>query len=646
MRTTLKRGIGRGAPVNGNGRAVFPPGILTPVRRYTQPPPPRRSGLQLLARFLGWSFAAVLLVAGALAGGAYLYFHESVAAVQAHTPAVKAAAKRLDVALPGHAAIALVVGYDRRANDPKGTPSRSDTIMLLRADPQTKTISLLSFPRDLWVDVRCPGRLAFGGRINTAYAYCGPAGTLETVKSLTGLPINYLITVDFHGFKEIVNKLHGVWIDVDQRYFNTHSGPTGYATINLRPGYQRLSGQQALDFVRYRHTDSDFYRLARQQAFVKSFKQQIAGSIKPTKLPGLISAITRNVEVGRGGGRQIDGKTVLSYALFAYGLPAGHFFQAKIQNPTSDSSFDVLASSEEIQAAVGDLVNPDVEAPRKATAAVLGRKLQRRAPKPSETTVTVLNGNGVPGSAGSASYALSQRGYELLEPSGGALANAPTQDYFHTKIYFDPRVKRSKAAALAAQTLFEPADVAKLPAPIRRLSPGSALMIVVGNTFHGEIAPASIDRTPRRQPAYVRYDPAASLDALREVRRRVPFRLELPAVIERNSRLDLEQPVRVYTMTEGHKGVRMVFRTGAREYWGIQQTDWEDAPVLADRSFRHVLGKKSKRTFDFYYSGPHLHMIVLRENGATYWVVNSLLDTLSNETMVAIAKGLKPLGKR
>ena len=49
-------------------------------------------------------------------------------------------------------------------------------------------------------------------------------------------------------------------MDVDQRYYNDHSGPTGYATINLQPGYQKLNGYQALDFVRFRHTDSDLYR--------------------------------------------------------------------------------------------------------------------------------------------------------------------------------------------------------------------------------------------------------------------------------------------------------------------------------------------------------------------------------------------------
>jgi hypothetical protein len=72
----------------------------------------------------------------------------------------------------------------------------------------------------------------------------------------------------------------------------------------------------------------------------------------------------------------------------------------------------------------------------------------------------------------------------------------------------------------------------------------------------------------------------------------------------------------------------------------VQETDWDDAPVLADRSFRHRL---KGRDYDLYYSGKHLHLVVLRQGDATYWVVNTLLDSLSNETMLAIAKGLKPL---
>ena len=180
--------------------------------------------------------------------------------------------------------------------------------MLIRADPATKTISLLSFPRDLIVPIYCKDGLVAHDRINSAYARCGATGSLDTVKELTGLPINYLITLNFHGFKEIVDQLGGVWMDIDRRYYNRNVGTaaTNYANINLQPGYQRLSGGAALEFVRFRHTDSDFFRLARQQEFVRSFKEQVAKNFDVGKLPGIISTVTRNVEIA---GQDIVGYT-------------------------------------------------------------------------------------------------------------------------------------------------------------------------------------------------------------------------------------------------------------------------------------------------------------------------------------------------
>ena len=125
-------------------------------------------------------------------------------------------------------------------------------------------------------------------------------GTLDTVKHFTSLPINYLITVNFHGFKEIVDKIGGIWLDVDRRYYHVNNGTAAenYANINLQPGYQLLTGEQALDFVRYRHTDDDYHRIARQQQFVRALKQQFAHKFSPLELPSLVPTITNNVEVG------------------------------------------------------------------------------------------------------------------------------------------------------------------------------------------------------------------------------------------------------------------------------------------------------------------------------------------------------------
>jgi LCP family protein required for cell wall assembly len=648
MRTTLKRGIGRGAAADGNGRPVLPPGALSPITVYRQPPPPRRSRWATLRTVLGWMVVALLVAAGSAAGGAYLWFHQSVAAVVASTPEVKVAAKRLDIALPGEPATALVIGYDKRAGElNKGMQPRSDTIMLVRADPETKSVSMLSFPRDLFVEIHCPGRATFSARINGAYSECGTKGTLETVRKLTGLPINYLITVNFRGFRQLVDAVGGIWMDVDRRYFNDRGGDFGYATINLFPGYQKLGGYQALDYVRYRHTDSDLYRLARQQLFVHAFKNQIKASTGPLDLPRVVKTITENVEVGQGGNNELDLKTVYRYALFAYSLPPGNFFQSKLEGLEETASFDILVPEENVRKAVQEFTSPDVESPQKATRVALNEKPRRtaaRAPAARETTITVLNGNGVTGSAGTASYLLSQRSYAMVYPPDGKNANAPNWEYFKTRIHYDEAQPGALAAAKKVAALFGTDDLAPLAPKIAALSNGAMLTVIVGQTFHGTLAEAPVDKTPQRQVPNVAPGTDASVALLRERAPKVPFRVMVPTVIERSSWIDRERPVRMYRIDSDreHKTIRLTYRTGASEYWGVQMTDWEDAPVLSERNFTRTIGG---RLYELHYNGPKLHMVVLRQDGASYWVVNTLLDSLSNETMIAIAKGLRPINK-
>jgi hypothetical protein len=110
--------------------------------------------------------------------------------------------------------------------------------------------------------------------------------------------------------------------------------------------------------------------------------------------------------------------------------------------------------------------------------------------------------------------------------------------------------------------------------------------------------------------------------------------------MESSSYPDRIKPLYAYRIHEHNKAVRLDFRTAGGAYWGIEETDFTDAPILGDRSVHHIL---SGRAYDFYYTGPKLHMIVLRQGGVSYWVVNSLLDNVSTETMIAVAKGLRPL---
>ncbi|MGZ8688057.1 MAG: LCP family protein, partial [Gaiellaceae bacterium] len=569
MRTTLKRGIGRGHAMNGNGKAQLPPGPIAPVTIYRQPEPARRSGVSTFVRILGWAAMVVAVCVAGVAGGAYLYLHESVAAVAPETADVKKTIKRLDLPVAGEPATALVIGYDRRADEAKGAPSRSDTLMLIRADPRAETISMLSFPRDLRAGITCPGRTTYTDKINAAYAACGATGTLETVRQLTGVKVNYLITVNFRGFRQLVDKLGGIWMDVDRRYFNDRGGPSGYAKINLQPGYQNLGGYQALDFVRFRHTDSDLYRNARQQLFVRALKDQIRSSFSLTKLPRVIRVLTSNIEVGQGGGKDVSANTVLKYAVLAYSLPPGHVFQSRIEG--LEGLTDLTTSSENITRAVQEWAHPDVESPKKATAVALGEKVKTKAPAPKDTTVTVLNGNGVTGSATNAGYLLGQRGYQILTPPDGIPANAPSYDYFRTVVYFDPSRKGAKEAGRKVANLFGSADVKRTVAAIRPLSNGAMLTVVVGQTFHGSLASAPIDQTPKRELANVAPGVGASVDLLRERQKKVGFPLMVPTVIERSSWIDRERPVHLYRFDDKdrHKTVRLTYKMGSNEYWGV-----------------------------------------------------------------------------
>jgi LCP family protein required for cell wall assembly len=614
--------------------------VASPISVYRQQPPSRRLGG--FGPILAWVGLVFLVLTAGAAGGGYLWLHEQVGDLAPTSPGAKQAQRDLTVLAADRPAIALVIGYDRRKGDGKGTPSRSDTLMLVRADPTTDSISLLSFPRDLLVEVRCPGRTSYVDRINEAYADCQEQGALQTVKAATGLQINYLITVNFRGFRTLVDRMGGVWLDVDRRYFNDRGGPGGYATIDLQPGYQQLSGRQALSYVRFRHTDSDLYRVARQQQFVKAFKSQVQAGFGLGEALKLVKTITQNVEVAQGGGRPVDIGTVSAYARFAYELPRGRVFQTRIEG--LEGFAELTTDTANINRAVQTFVHPDVESPQKATAVALGEKPKTKALTPRRTTITVLNGNGVDGSATNAGFLLSERGYPIVTPPNGLPANAPRFDYFRTEVYFAPGRRGAQEAAERIANLFGSALLKRLPRDLRPLANGAVVTVVVGQTFHGRLASSSVDQTPRREKANVIYAPRASRDILRERRDSVSFPLMVPSVIERSSWIDSERPARVFWMDdeEERKALRLVYRTASNEYWGVQMTDWDEAPILADKSHtRRIKG----RIYDLYYNGPKLHMVVLRTKHARYWVINTLLDRLSNETMLAIAKGLKPLSR-
>ena len=665
MRTTLKRGMGRAAAVNGNGygRAVLPPPVVEPMRRYSQPPPPPRSTRSTAGKIFGWILLALVIVVSGLAGGLYLYAHETLNAIAPRSAAVKKSQKDLaSVPAPSEAAVALVIGYDARAgSDGFGlADSRSDTIMLIRADPQTNTLSLLSFPRDLQVPIYCDPTTAIKtDRINSAWSSCGAngnaRGTLDTVEKLTGIPVNYLITVNFHGFKLLVNKMHGVYMQIDHRYINTQSGPNGFATIDLEPGYQKLDGQQALDFVRFRHTDSDLYRLARQQLFLEALKDRLASSMSLTSIPPIIGALKHNIEIARGGGGAPGFTEIESYAGLASKLGGGHLFRVQIPNLV-DCGFlnaQVCSTTSDIQTAVTSFMHPDVSLPSRANAVALGRKPHEAAqPKLQRAQITalVLNGTTVTGLARDTSYKLGLQGFHTVQLPPPTRADAPTSTFTDNYVYYDAVQSNAKEAARQVAIAFGPHTVtAPLPpeiAPIALQAGNPLVVAVVGSAFGGQLVDpqATVVATPVHQTPSVRIDPGLSQTAIRDIRSKLSFRPMVPTAVESHSQFTSLDPVRAYKPIVGHTALCLTYVTGAGNvYWQIMETDWTDAPVI-----RHPTGKVTiaGRKFDLYTVGGNIHMIVLRQGNASYWVVNTLRDELSNETMLAIAKHLQPLASK
>ena len=236
----------------------------------------------------------------------------------------------------------LILGSDRRfdesrKNNPalkKDLPARSDTMMLVRLDPDQRATTVLSLPRDLKVDI--PG---YGtDKLNAAYSDGGPTLTVKTIKQYTGLQINHVININFGGFRDVVNAIGCVYIDVDRRYYHSNAGlgiGERYAEIDIQPGYQKLCGTDALNYVRYRHLDSDIVRAARQQSFLRQAKDQLNASSLINKRDQLIDIFGRNTQTDKSLKHTAALLSVLKLALFSAGHPVRQLtFPASYENET------------------------------------------------------------------------------------------------------------------------------------------------------------------------------------------------------------------------------------------------------------------------------------------------------------------------
>jgi polyisoprenyl-teichoic acid--peptidoglycan teichoic acid transferase len=177
----------------------------------------------------------------------------------------------------------LLIGSDKRAKGAidSSSPPHSDTMLLLRLDPNQPDTTMLSVPRDLKVTIHPDHGPTTSQKINAAYSIGGAKLAVKTVKQVLGIKINHVVDINFSGFKALVDYLGCTYVQVDRRYYHSNLGLAPgqtYSEINIQPGYQKLCGQDALDYVRYRHADTDLVRSARQQDFLRQIKNQVGAT--------------------------------------------------------------------------------------------------------------------------------------------------------------------------------------------------------------------------------------------------------------------------------------------------------------------------------------------------------------------------------
>ncbi|GBF35371.1 cell envelope-associated transcriptional attenuator [Desulfocucumis palustris] len=189
----------------------------------------------------------------------------------------------------------LLLGMDARQGE---TKARTDTMMLASIDTEKNQLAVVSIPRDTRVEIPGHGM----EKINSTTLYGGPELAMETVSKLVGVRVEDYVITNYDGFKEIIDALGGVSMDVEKRMYHYDPQDGGIYTIDLQPGVQRLDGEKALQFVRYRGYElGDISRTEYQQKFLTALAKEVmqAGTVLklPKLLPKINDAVATNINL-------------------------------------------------------------------------------------------------------------------------------------------------------------------------------------------------------------------------------------------------------------------------------------------------------------------------------------------------------------
>jgi LCP family protein required for cell wall assembly len=186
----------------------------------------------------------------------------------------------------------VLLGSDRR---PGETIGRTDTIIVVMINPQSKQAGVISIPRDLWVPIPNHGY----NKINTATVFGNFATVKQVVGHLLGLPIDYYVQVDFEGFKRAIDILGGITVEVDCPLEEVYPDPTasgGVRRVKFNVGKMQMNGQLALDFSRSRQSTSIFDRMRRQSRVLLGVREKALNPAVFSRVPELWDVMSHYVQ--------------------------------------------------------------------------------------------------------------------------------------------------------------------------------------------------------------------------------------------------------------------------------------------------------------------------------------------------------------
>ncbi|MDO8963155.1 MAG: LCP family protein [Coriobacteriia bacterium] len=395
-------------------------------------PEVRRRKRGRVAIIVGVIFLAVV-VAGGVAAFTYLRGLESKIRPLSMMDTEFAKQLDQDVPPPGEPFYLLLMGDDRRPGESR---ARSDTLIVARIDPKQRKVQMVSILRD--TRVKIPG---YGmNKINAAPQMGGPELALKTVREMTGLPVSRYLTVDFTGFRYIVDAMGGVWIDVpekvDGRPNKKNNSKWELENRIIPKGLHKLNGIQALTFVRERHqfADQDYSRVKNQQLFLKALAKQALQMSSVFRAPQIIGAISDHLRTNMSltelanlvsqfksmNEADFETTTLPSYPKFIDGLSY------------------VIADEVEADALFARMRKGQPLVPKGAVS-----KTPTNTVDPSKITVSIRNGAGVSGLAKQATTFFTSKKFKI-----GETGNTNQFVYGKTLIVFTAATE-NKAAAVA-----------------------------------------------------------------------------------------------------------------------------------------------------------------------------------------------------